>query len=57
MAEEAFLREPLIVDEMGRITIPKKFREALELPHGHKHPIWIEVYPNWKDPKCLIIKK
>ena len=57
MAEKGFLREPLIVDESGRITIPKKFREALDLPDGERYPIWIEVYPDWDNTKSLIIKK
>lgn len=52
-----FPREPLIIDETGRLTIPKRFRAALGLPEGQKYPIWVEAYPDLKGCKSLIIKK
>ena len=50
-------REPTLIDELGRLTLPKKFRIALGLPEGQKYPIWIEAYPDLEKPTCLILKK
>ena len=55
---EALPREPVVIDEFGRLTIPKRFREALGLPNGRKYPIWVEAYYNDKgECKSLIIRK
>lgn len=48
-------REPLIMDKNGRITIPKKMRDALALPEGKPWPIWIHANPSIKEPKYLVI--
>ncbi len=48
-------REPLIMDKNGRITIPKKMRDALGLPKGKPWPIWLHAVPNIKEPKRLVI--
>ena len=44
------------MDEDGRITIPKKYRNALGIPEGKEWPIMIETYPDLKNTKSLIIK-
>ena len=49
-------REPIVMDGLGRITIPKRFREALGLTDG-KQPLWIEAYPDLENCKSLIIRK
>ena len=50
-------RKPITIDGMGRLTIPKRFREALGLPEGQKHPLWIEAEPDLENCKGLIIRK
>ena len=49
-------REPVTVDEMGRMTIPIKFREALGFKKG-KNVVWVEAYPSLKETKTLIVRK
>ena len=50
-------REPITLDKLGRITIPKRFRVALSLPEGQKYPLWIEPYPSPENCKALLIMK
>ena len=50
-------REPVTIDKLGRVTIPKHFREALGLPEGQKYPLWIEAVPDLKDCKGLVLRK
>ena len=50
-------RKPITIDKMGRLTLPKRFREALGLPEGQEYPLWIEVYPNLERCKALMISK
>jgi len=54
---EGLPREPVIIDEMGRLTIPSRFRDSLGLPRGEKYPLWVEAYPDLKNCKGLIIRK
>jgi len=54
---EGLSREPIIIDEMGRLTVPSRFRDALGLPRGVKYPLWVEAYPDLKSCKSLIIRK
>ena len=50
-------REPITIDGMGRLTVPKRFREALGLPEGQKYPLWIEACPSLEGCKRLILRK
>jgi len=50
-------REPVIIDEQGRLTVPKRFREALGLPEGEKYPLWVEAFPGPDDCKGIMIRK
>ena len=50
-------REPITIDSDGRITVPKRFREALGLPEGQKYPLWIEAEPSEENCKQLVIWK
>jgi len=50
-------RDFVKMDAKGRITLPKKFREALGLKDGEKSVVMIEAYPNLKNIKALVIKK
>ena len=50
-------REPIIIDEQGRLTIPRRFRDALRLPKGQKYPLWIEADPDLDNCKGLILRK
>ena len=54
---EELPREPVLTDKQGRVTIPKRFREALGLPEGRRYPLWIEPYPSLENCKGLIIRK
>ena len=45
-----------IMDESGRITIPKKYRDILGIPENKEWPMMIEIYPDLKNPKSLIIQ-
>ena len=44
------------MDEDGRITIPKKYREAFKIPEGKAWPIMIDIYPDLETPKSMIIR-
>ena len=58
MGIEKLPREPVVIDEFGRLTIPKRFRESLGLTEGEKYPLWIEEYRNDRgECKSLIIRK
>ncbi len=46
---------PVIVDKMGRVTVPKKMRDALGIPEGKPWPIWIHANPSLKTCKLLVI--
>ena len=50
-------RKPLLMDKAGRITLPKKMRDALGFPEGQPWPIWVEAVPSIKEPKYLVITK
>lgn len=54
---EELPREPVLTDRQGRVTIPKRFRDALGLPEGQRYPLWIEAYPDLKNCKGLLIRK
>ena len=55
--EMSLPRDFVKMDAKGRITLPKKFREALGLKDGEKSVVMIEAYPNLKNIKALVIKK
>ena len=50
-------REFVKVDAKGRVTIPKRFREALGIREGEKAIVIIEAYPSLERIKALVIKK
>lgn len=45
------------MDRKGRLTIPDYMREAFGVPKGEDAFLLVEVYPNLKDCKSIIIKK
>jgi len=58
MSHTQLPREPITIDDRGRITIPERFRNSLGLPEGEKYPLWIEEYSNEKgEVKCLLLRK
>jgi len=58
MSHTQLPREPITIDDRGRLTIPERLREALDLPEGQKYPLWIEEYRNDQGKvTCLIIRK
>jgi len=50
-------REFVKVDAKGRVTIPKRFREALGIKDGEKAIVLVEAYPNLEKIKAIVIKK
>ena len=50
-------REPINIDKLGRITIPKRFRDALGLPEGQKYPLWIEADPDLENCRGLVLRR
>jgi len=51
------IREAIFVDKGGRLTLPKKFRKAIELKEDGKTAVLIEAYPDLENCKSLIIKR
>jgi len=50
-------REFVKVDAKGRVTIPKRFRDALGIKDGEKAIVLMEAYPSLEKIKAIIIKK
>lgn len=55
----ALPREWVLMDKRGRITVPKRFLEALKMNRENSNniPLLIEAYPNLENTTCLIVKK
>lgn len=49
-------RDIVTVDPKGRLTLPKVLREAIGIKN-EKTAVEVEVYPDLKNPKALVIKK
>ena len=50
-------RDFVKVDVKGRITLPKRFREALGLKDGEKSVLIVEARPSLENAKALVIRK
>lgn len=53
-------REWILIDDRRRLTIPKRFTDALGITQEmlkNKHPILVEAYPNLEDCKTVILKR
>ena len=53
-------REWVIIDDRRRLTLPKKFTDAMGLTKDQlkaKYPLLVEAYPSLEDCKTVILKK
>ena len=53
-------REWVLIDDRRRLTLPKKFTDAMGLTKEQlkeKYPLLVEAYPSLEDCKTVIIKK
>lgn len=60
MGDNGLSREWILIDERRRLTIPKKFIDAIGLTKEQlkeKYPILVEAYPNLEECKTILIKK
>ena len=54
---EKLSRKWVLMDKRGRITISDYIRKAMNLSMDGNQPLLIEVVPNLKDAKAIIIKR
>ena len=54
---EGLPREPTSIDHLGRVVIPKRFREAMGLPEGEKAYVWVEAYPSGEDCRAVLVRR
>lgn len=60
MGENGLPREWVLIDNRRRLTLPKKFTDALGLTREQlkeKYPLLVEAYPSLDDCKAILIKK